>query len=146
MQGLTQLPPCPRPLFLGMLWSLPYTKTNSWIYAYTYTQQDLKHEWNKKIEVPNLIHVRPTYFYTTYFSFRMEIIVDTLITKTPLGRARGSSLFCLGYFCLSKHFNYIAKDASILHLKLGNNDRPSLHPQSSWPTYYMRLVVDMESF
>jgi len=76
----------------------------------------------------------------------MEIIVDTLITKTPFGRARGTCLFCLGYFCLLKNFNYITKDASILHLKLGGNDRPSLHPQSSRPTFYKRSVVDMESF
>lgn len=33
-------------LFFGNApaWGLPYTKTNSWIYAYTYIQQDLKHE------------------------------------------------------------------------------------------------------
>jgi hypothetical protein len=76
----------------------------------------------------------------------MEIIVDTHITKTPLGRARGSSPFCLDYSCSSKNFNYITKDASILHLKLGGNDRPSLYPQSSRSTYYKRSVVDMEGF
>jgi hypothetical protein len=40
-------------------------------------------------------------------------------------RVRGSSPFCLDYFPLSKSFNYIAMDVSILHFKLGNNSKPS---------------------
>jgi hypothetical protein len=89
-----------------------------------------------------LIHVRLTYFYTSYLSLRMEIIVDTFITKTQLGRARGSSLFCLGYSFSSKIFNYIAKDASILHLKLGSSNRPSyLHPFRTHPNHHGQPIT-----
>jgi len=58
----------------------------------------------------------------------------------------------LVYFSLSKTFNYIAKDVSIFHFKLGNNRRPSYfhpfktHPPSSQLAYYKPLVVEMESF
>jgi hypothetical protein len=37
----------------------------------------------------------------------------------------GPSPFYLGYFSLSKNLIYNAKDASILHLKLSNDSRPS---------------------
>jgi hypothetical protein len=40
-------------------------------------------------------------------------------------RTTWPSPFCLGYFSSSKNFNYIAKNASIFHLKLGNSDRPN---------------------
>jgi hypothetical protein len=36
---------------------------------------------------------------------------------------KGLSSFCLGHFYLSKCFNHIAKDATILHLKSGGNYR-----------------------
>jgi hypothetical protein len=39
--------------------------------------------------------------------------------------AKGPSSFCLGYFSFSKTFNHIAKNASILHFKLGDYHRPS---------------------
>jgi hypothetical protein len=45
--------------------------------------------------------------------------------------AKGPSPFNLGYFSSSKNFNYIGKDANILHLKLGNTDRPSYFPTST---------------
>jgi hypothetical protein len=48
-----------------------------------------------------------------------------------LKKAKRPSLFCLGYFSWSKKFNYIAKDASILHLKSNNNNRPSYFPIST---------------
>jgi hypothetical protein len=89
-------------LVLGLLfWECPtlgltlYQDKFMNLCIYAYTQQDLKHEWNKKNRnsLFNFIHVRPTYFYTSYLSLRMEIIVDTLITKTSLRRARGLLLF-----------------------------------------------------
>jgi len=39
--------------------------------------------------------------------------------------AKRPSLFCLGYFSPSNNLNYDVKDASILHLKLGNNGKPT---------------------
>jgi hypothetical protein len=40
-------------------------------------------------------------------------------------KVRGPSPFCFGYFFSSKKFNYVAKDANTLHLKLGSGDRPN---------------------
>jgi hypothetical protein len=37
----------------------------------------------------------------------------------------------LGYFSSSKNFNYVTKDASILHLKSGNNDKLDYFPTST---------------
>ncbi len=42
-----------------------------------------------------------------------------------LERARKPSFLSLGYFSLSKNFNYVAEDANILHLKSRNGSRPS---------------------
>ncbi len=41
--------------------------------------------------------------------------------KKPMGL----SSFFLGYFFSSKNFNYITKDASILHLKSGGSNKPN---------------------
>jgi hypothetical protein len=62
--------------------------------------------------------------------------------------------FCLGYFSLSKQFNYIAKDTSILHLKSSTNDRPrqflTFTPSKHSPHCHDRPItesdVEMESF
>jgi hypothetical protein len=45
----------------------------------------------------------------------------------PCGTSKGirPSSFCLGYFSPSKNFNYTAKDANILHLKLDDSNRSS---------------------
>jgi len=48
-----------------------------------------------------------------------------------LKRPKGPPFFCFGYFSSSKNFNYVAKDANIFHLKLGNNNRPSYFPTST---------------
>jgi len=48
-----------------------------------------------------------------------------------LKSAKGPSHFYLGYFSLSKKFNYVEKDTITLHLKLSNNDRPSYFPTST---------------
>jgi len=42
-----------------------------------------------------------------------------------LEKAKGPSPFYLGYFSLLKNFNYVAKDASIFHLKSSNDDGPN---------------------
>jgi hypothetical protein len=102
-----------------------YKFMNLCIYIYPTRSKTWVEQKNRIFSCSTSYMLDPPNFYTSYLSLRMEIIVETLITKTPLGRARGSSLFCLGYFCSSKKFNYIAKDVSILHLKLGGNDRPS---------------------
>ncbi len=46
-------------------------------------------------------------------------------------RAKRPSSFYLSYFSLSKNFNYITKDASILHLKLGSSNKPSYFSTST---------------
>jgi len=48
-----------------------------------------------------------------------------------LQKAKRPSSFCLGYFFSSKNLNYITKDTSILHLKLGDSDRSSYFPTST---------------
>jgi hypothetical protein len=72
-----------------------------------------------------------------------------------LQRVKGLSYLCLGYFSLSKNFNYITKDASILHLKSGDNDRcnyfPTSTPSKCIPpsprlTSYKQLVVETKRF
>jgi hypothetical protein len=71
-----------------------------------------------------------------------------------LKNTKRPSPFYLGYFSLSKKFNYVGKGASILQLKSGSNNMPSYfpistplgHPPSSQLTYYEPLVVEMESF
>jgi hypothetical protein len=46
-------------------------------------------------------------------------------------KAKGPCPLCLGYFSSTKNFNYIANDASILHLKSGSNSRPNYFSTSS---------------
>jgi hypothetical protein len=48
-----------------------------------------------------------------------------------LQRVKNLVFFCFDYFFASKHLKYIAKDVSILHLKLGNSNRPSYFPTST---------------
>jgi hypothetical protein len=43
----------------------------------------------------------------------------------------GLALFCFGYYFVLKKFNYIAKDASTLHLKLDGNGRYNYFPTST---------------
>jgi hypothetical protein len=54
------------------------------------------------------------------------------MTKKPFS-------FCFGYFSLAKFFNYIAKAASILHLKLGGSHRPNYFPTSTLSRHISHL-------
>jgi hypothetical protein len=62
--------------------------------------------------------------------------------------------FALVIFLCQKNFNYIAKNASIFHLKSSSNDKglatfqlPLMRdPPSPELTYYKQLVGEMESF
>jgi len=73
--------------------------------------------------------------------FPLAIDVIWLLTETcrcaftrfckchlELEKTKGPSSFYLGHFFLSKNFNHITKDASVLHLKLGGNWRLNYFP------------------
>jgi hypothetical protein len=49
----------------------------------------------------------------------------------PFGVSKGQKAFFFGYFFSSKYFNYIAKDAHILHFKSSGNDKPNYFPAST---------------
>jgi hypothetical protein len=85
------------------------------------------------------------------------LMCSYMIMLTLIGTSKGQRafFFCLGYFSLSKKFNYVAKDAKILHLKSNNNNRPSYfptstllqtHPPSPWLTSCRRSIVEMKFF
>jgi hypothetical protein len=58
-------------------------------------------------------------------------------------RAKGPSLFYLGYFSSSKNFNYIVKDVSILHFKLGSGGRPSYFPTFTFSAHPPITTIDL---
>jgi hypothetical protein len=64
-------------------------------------------------------------------------------TPMPFKTSKGHRAlpFYLGYICSLKNFNYVAKDASIFHLKSSNSGKPSYFSTStpSWHTTHCHI-------
>ncbi len=59
---------------------------------------------------------------------------------------KGSSFFYLGYFSSSKNLNHITKNASILHLKLGNYYKPNLPALQNTPPITTADLLQVVNF